>query len=377
MPRQRANRGVPSDATHVPRCSTRLQAEKDSMSKHVTALRPRDSSLASFGMTSHGDPSRMVQREAKRWADRTEADHTEDHSGTGVQAVARAIRLLAAMASTENGATLTELSRATGLPKSTARRLLITLGDDFLVRQASPSGPFTLGPELLLWADQARNQLLRNIAAHSALRWLRDVTNETVHLAIPDGHHMVYIDKVESKQTLQIASRIGSRLDLYSTSLGKAYLAYCPPAFVDEYLESGPFPPKTAKTMTDLGALIDELCEIRERGYAIDYEENELGIGCISAPIHNRLGKSVAAVSLTAPIGRLTDENIASWSKALLEAAGRMGDSRIVTPVTQDNRDDSDAPRAFRQADSNSQGSNGRQVGSNRNATNRGRRGSG
>jgi DNA-binding IclR family transcriptional regulator len=254
--------------------------------------------------------------------DEPEPAHRSSHH---VQSVDRAARLIIALGASSRGLSLAEVSSATALHKSTARRILVTLMNAGLVRQISAEEHYTLGPRMLDLSRTARAHLLPGTLVEPLLVGLRDEVNETVHLAIPDGFEMVYLEKVESRQSLQIASKIGTRLSLYCTSLGQAYLAHMPAEWVGNYLSVTRLVKRTANTVTSPALLQAKLDEVRHRGFAVDDIENEDGIRCVAAAILNRSGAPAAAISITAPASRLTDALVPVYGSLVAEAAKRIG----------------------------------------------------
>jgi DNA-binding IclR family transcriptional regulator len=244
-----------------------------------------------------------------------------------VQSVDRACALLHVLGQTPGGASLGQLSRETGLHKSTARRILVSLVAAGLVRQAPPDDHYRLGAALPHLGDVARLHLFDGNLAHSILRALRDQTNETVHLGVLDRFELVYVDKIESLQSLQVASRIGARAPLYCTGLGKAYLAHMPERWVAEYLAAVELVAKTPNTITDSAALLAELARTRRRGWSLDDVENEADVRCVGAPVLDSSGTVVAAVSVTAPASRLAVDKVPQAAALLLKAATQLGDS--------------------------------------------------
>jgi DNA-binding IclR family transcriptional regulator len=242
-----------------------------------------------------------------------------------VQSVERACSLLIALGTMPSGASLAELSRATGLHKSTAWRLLATLAAAGLVRQAPPDDRYLLGAALPALGDAARAHLVDGPLVHAVLTWLREQTGETVHLGIPDRFELVYLDKVESGQSLQVASRIGARTPLYCTGLGKAYLAHVPAHVLADFLSTVALEPKTPNTIVDPDRLRADLEAIRRRGWSVDDIENELGVRCVGAAVLDETGTPVAGVSVTAPATRLTKEKLPAVAALVVEAARRVG----------------------------------------------------
>jgi DNA-binding IclR family transcriptional regulator len=201
--------------------------------------------------------------------------------------------------------TLGELARELDIPKSSLHGILRTMTERGWV-EVDPGGTrFGLGLRALqvgaayLEADDAvtlLGTLLDELAAEFG---------ETVHLGRLDGANVVYMAKRESIHPLRLFSAIGRRLPAHATALGKALLAERDDAEVAAILPS-PLPRLTARTLTDGADLAAELHATRERGYAVDREENTDGIVCFAMAVPLRK-PAVDAISLSIPVSRLTD----------------------------------------------------------------------
>ena len=198
----------------------------------------------------------------------------------GAAAVLKGLRLLRVIPELGAGASPRGIQQATGLPRPTIYRLLNTLEQEGFIERNPMGEEYVLGRRIIRLAQQAqaRNSLQGQFRA--ALQALGQATGETVHLAVPYGCHMTFIDKVESPDPVRMASYIGMPIPLHSTSVGKAYLAALDEASREPYLAQMRLEPITERTITSLEAFRHELARTRERGYAIDDEENEPGIVC-------------------------------------------------------------------------------------------------
>jgi DNA-binding IclR family transcriptional regulator len=139
---------------------------------------------------------------------------------------------------------------------------------------------------------------------------LMKTVNEVVHLVIRDENDIVYIDKVEADNTIRMASTIGRRSPLYRTSVGKVILAYLPDKEIESVWENSKIEKMTEYTITDLEVFKRNLKEVEEKGYAVDNEENELGVRCIGAPVFNHTGSVEGAISVSGPTIRVTRDRI-------------------------------------------------------------------
>jgi IclR family acetate operon transcriptional repressor len=152
---------------------------------------------------------------------------------------------------------------------------------------------------------------------------LMEDTDETSHLGILDGREAINIHQVEGTQSMRMFIRPGSRMPLHGTGVGKALLAWLEPEQVLELLGPGPLPSFTAKTTTDTSRFLAEMAAIRERGYAVDDEERDLGVRCIAAPVQDERGDVVAAVAIAGPAVRMPLERLGELSERVM-TAGRL-----------------------------------------------------
>lgn len=210
--------------------------------------------------------------------------------------LSRALTLLDAFDRGDGELTLTELATRAGIPKSTAHRLVTDLVK-WRALERSGRG-LRLGMrlfELGHLVPSARD--LREIA----LPYLEDLyvtTHKTVNLAVRDGLDIVYVEKLFVSDVPVPHSRAGGRLPLHCTALGKAMLAYSPPALLDQVIEAG-LRRRTPKTIVDPAVLRTELTAVRKRRAAYDLEESHIGLHCVAAPLFDATGEVVAALSVT------------------------------------------------------------------------------
>lgn len=190
--------------------------------------------------------------------------------------------------------TLTDIARRSGLPLSTAHRLVAELVE-WRALDREPDGGYRVG--LRLWElGQLASPHLREVA-RPWLQDLLDATRENVHLAVRDDMDVLYLDKISSPGAVPIVSRVGGRLPLHATGVGKILLAHTPSWFMRRYLDRLLERP-TCYTITEPGRLTRELNEVRTRGWAVTREEMTLGSCSLAAPIRHRDGRVVAAVGV-------------------------------------------------------------------------------
>lgn len=215
------------------------------------------------------------------------------------QSVTRAFAVLEYLANADGPKDLFLISQDLEMNKSTTFRFLSTLVAQGYVRQEAETGRYYLGSRVTWLATKFLEKLEVRKVARPILETLAHDTGETIHLAILDGDTVVYIDKIDGQQSVRMASRVGYRMPIHSTSLGKCLLAACPESAWVEYVERVGLKPRTPNTFVQPEAFYQELRRVHTQNYAIDNVENEEGIRCIAAPICDHTGGVVAAMSIS------------------------------------------------------------------------------
>lgn len=247
-----------------------------------------------------------------------------------VKSLDRALNILEKLVDINEPLGITEISQYTGYHKSTVYRLIDTLCYRGYLTQDFETGKYKVGMKLFEIGSEVFNNLDLRSQVKPYLKEIEEKTAETVHLGVLDSTKMVYIDKVESRRTIRMSSKIGSRTYAHSTGLGKAILAYLAEDEVEQIIEEEGLPKFTENTITNKEELINELEEIRKKGFAIDEEENETGIICVAAPIFDYNDNIVAAISISGPANRMTNNKIIKikdiareYSKLISRALGQ------------------------------------------------------
>lgn len=216
---------------------------------------------------------------------------------------------------------LHEVARRLSLHKSTAHRLLSSLIAMGYARREERTGCYRLTFKLLEISGRLLETLDIVGLARPYLEQLGRQTHEAVHLVQRDGAEIVYIDKVEAGEgSIRMVSRIGLRRPLYCTAVGKAMLAEMPAGKVEQLWERSRVQRLTERTITDLPSLYRELEQVRRRGYALDNEENEMGVRCIGVCILDYQGRANNALSVSAPLSRMGDARIHDLAPFMLQA---------------------------------------------------------
>ncbi len=229
------------------------------------------------------------------------------------ESVDRALRVIELLGSRGGGFTLEELAHETRIPKSTLHRTLGALKLRGFAAQPRSGGPYTLGVRLLSVAFGFYEQLDLRTLVHPLLVQARDAFDETVHMAVLDGAEVVYLDKVECAHPLKLSSVVGGRNPAHATAVGKALLAwtYTDDAQLTAWIDRhAPLAARTPNTHVDPAGIAAELAEVRARGYALEFEESELGVCCIAAPIFLGRATPATALSVAGPKQRLPERRL-------------------------------------------------------------------
>lgn len=222
-----------------------------------------------------------------------------------VQSVLRALSLLEALGDSRGDVGLADLSKRVNLHVSTAHRLLATLVAQGYARQNPDTGRYALGANALHLAESYLGQMDLRLVVRPFLERLSQETGETANLVILEGREALYLDKVESPQSLRIFSRIGRRAPLHCTAVGKVLLAGRSKAEVTSLLGRGPLERLTRNTITLVSQFRRELEKVQGEEFALDREECEDGACCIAVPVRSVTGETIAAVGISGPSVRM------------------------------------------------------------------------
>lgn len=241
-----------------------------------------------------------------------------------VQSVDRAFSILEALSDGEIG--LVELSKRVGLNKSTVYRLLNTLISKGYVSQNFDNSKYKLTLKTLQIGSKVQSNLNIVNIAKPYIQQLSLDTNEVVHLVHIENNELIYIDKIESNNTIRMHSYIGKSIPLYSSAVGKAYLAHLKE---NDFLSiwndlQNNIIEFTRNTITTKERMLKEIAAIRKQGYAIDNEENEEGVICVASPIFNFNKELNYAISISTPKMRINQEKISFFGSLVKETSKKI-----------------------------------------------------
>lgn len=245
-----------------------------------------------------------------------------------VQSAERIFKVMETLAET-GPVGLMDLSNRLELHKSTVHRLLLSLHYMGYVKQDEETGKYMLTFKIAELAGKVLTQVDISAIVHPLLSELANECRETVHFVQRRGIEVFYLDKVSplrpQESAIRMASQVGLSRPLYCSAVGKAILAELPDQEIAYLWKHSEIEQKTAHTITELDDLMKEIKTIRKLGYALDNEENELGVRCIAACVYNHRGEPANAFSISAPVGRMTDARIGQLSEQILKTKTKIG----------------------------------------------------
>jgi IclR family KDG regulon transcriptional repressor len=237
-----------------------------------------------------------------------------------LSSVANAIRLTKAFSEHEFEMGISALAARLGLAKSTVHRLATTLVEYDILEQNRETGKYRLGLALFELGALVRRKMDAASESRGQMHSLVESTGETVQLAVLDHLSVLYIRIRESRQAVRMSSSPGSRAPAHCTSVGKVLMAHQPAEVVQLIIEGG-LKRYTDNTITSPDKLREELAAVQSRGYAIDDEEIEVGLRCVAAPIRDHTGQVTAAISVAAPVQRMSKKNLQTTVPIVIAAA--------------------------------------------------------
>jgi DNA-binding IclR family transcriptional regulator len=233
---------------------------------------------------------------------------------------------------------ISDLARDLGISKAAIYRILSTFARRGYVAQNPATSRYAIGPRLRRFSHVASGKLDLLSVARPFMLELRDVTLDTVHLAVLEGGEAVYIAKVDGLHPVQVTSRIGARCPAHCVATGKALLAHTDATVLDQLLGFG-LTRYTALTHADPDDFRQELIRIRERGCAINTGEWRTEVRGVAAPIFDGSGCVLAAVGVCSPAPRMPDSRLPEVCASVMDAANRLSTQLGVAPRTDSIRE--------------------------------------
>lgn len=241
--------------------------------------------------------------------------------GYSVPALERALTVLECLAQSRTGFSLSELSRKLGLPKSSVHLLVTTLESRGYLQKNSQTGKYCFGLKLVSLSRTALESLELREEARPFLEALMKKTGLTVHMAVLERNEAVIIEKIEAPGLIKVATWIGRRMDVNCTGAGKALIAFLSDEEFETQIRGRGLAKHNDNTIVSINKLKRELMRIRELGYALDDEEDEIGLRCVGAPIFDSSSRVVAAISVAGTTSQIPIERVEAIAEVLKQTA--------------------------------------------------------
>ena len=229
-----------------------------------------------------------------------------------VKSLAKAIHVLECFSLQEPELGVTEISRKLGMLKTTVFNILNTFEQLGYIVQNPKTGKYYLGTKVLSLSYIVNNHMGLRERFLPYLEQIAAACGEVCYFGVPEGHEVLYIESIYPPGQARLRNLLGERAPMHCTGLGKAMLAYMPQTDI-------PLPSFTPQTICDPNILQKALADIRERGYAIDNMEHEVGIKCVAVPVFGTDGRVIAAVSVSGPSMRFDDRTIEAHAKTMID----------------------------------------------------------
>lgn len=226
-----------------------------------------------------------------------------------VESVQRAFSILELLNNSKRGWNISEMSRKLEIPKSTTHILVSTLDQLGYIRHGQSSRRFQLSTKMFGLGHRSLAATPLPEIALPQLSWLVQATGLTAHVGILEKNQVVFVQKVDGPGFIKFDTYIGKCSELHCTAIGKSLIAFQPENAIEELLTNYTFNRFTRNTISSRSAFLLELARVRQAGYSMDNEEEELGIRCVSVPISSAMGVA-AAVSLTGTVNQIPMDNI-------------------------------------------------------------------
>jgi DNA-binding IclR family transcriptional regulator len=241
-------------------------------------------------------------------------------SEDNLKSIVKLAAILDCFSTLERQLSVAEIAKRTKIPRGTAHRIIRTMKDLGLLEQERQRDQYRLGMKLFELGTTVLANMELHREAKSSVEALTRVTGETVHLSVFDGLNSTVINRTDPEGNRVNTLFVLESSPAHATSTGKAALAFQPDSVVQKFISLG-LRRIAPNTITDPKTLLDELAEVRARGYAIDNEELNPGTKCVGAPIRNSSGRVFAAMSVSGLARRFTDERIEAFSKLVTHYA--------------------------------------------------------
>ncbi len=248
-----------------------------------------------------------------------------------MKTVNKLIKILDLLAENSSGLTRDQFTDELNIPDSTMHRLLKTLEQHQILQSeyVGKKKKYQIGLKILEYGSSfVKSSNLVN-SAYPLMEKLMSELERTIHLAVPNEKKVVYVNTALNPSSPKLSTEIGKQVPMYCTALGKSMLAFMNSKRRSALLDGMTFEKHTPNTINDRGLLEKELAETKERGYAIDDEEWDLGVRCVAVPVRDHFGQVKAGLSTAAPKGKIDEGDYSHLGEKLIESAGKLSNQII------------------------------------------------
>lgn len=247
--------------------------------------------------------------------------------GRLVPAVTRALDILELFLEGDGTLSAPEVTRRLQLPRTTVHELLTTLAArSYLVQIPDQTGRYRLGVRAYQLGSRYAEQLDLAAEGQQVAREVAETCDETVHVAVLEDTDVIYIAKVDSTHAVRMVSAAGRKLPAHCTSVGKMLLASLPPAELESRLMGRELVAMTQNSITEPDALLAALADVRERGVAAEHRESNPDVSCVAAPVRDSAGHVVAALSISVPMIRWSEQREQELADLAAKGAGDLSE---------------------------------------------------
>ncbi|MEV2250273.1 IclR family transcriptional regulator [Streptomyces sp. NPDC050147] len=247
--------------------------------------------------------------------------------GRLVPAVTRALDILELFLEGDGTLSAPEVTRRLQLPRTTVHELLTTLAArSYLVQIPDQTGRYRLGVRAYQLGSRYAEQLDLAAEGQQVAREVAETCDETVHVAVLEDTDVIYIAKVDSTHAVRMVSAAGRKLPAHCTSVGKMLLASLPPAELESRIAGRELVAMTQNSITEPDALLAALADIRERGVAAEHRESNPDVSCVAAPVRDSAGRVVAALSISVPMIRWSEQREQELADLAAKGAGNLSE---------------------------------------------------
>lgn len=249
----------------------------------------------------------------------------DENSNSPIRSVDRALSIIETLTEYRKGLGLVELSNKVGLNKTTTYRMICAIMSHGWITKDPSTGNYRLTLRLFELGSKVSSQTSLLSIARPYLEELSEKTGETLHFVVQEGADVVYLYKEESSlQSIKMESRVGMRNPMFVTGVGKAILCHLGHDEIKRLWNVSKTTVGAKNSILDFEEMMAELKRTKERGWALDDEENEVGVRCVAVPILDRQNHPLAAISISGSVFHITPDKYDYYANLLKDAVAKI-----------------------------------------------------